>query len=233
MSSGLLFLNQIVGHELETVTTGVLVGCTVIGVGLLAKKGLDKADNKLVPDSTLTPRNFLEVVTEGVVKLGDMVMGRDNRKYIPFAASLFLFIFVCNLVGLIPGVKMPTDSISFNMGLAALVFILYNFWGIREVGLVHYLKHMCGPVWWIAPLLFVIEVISHFIRPAALTLRLYGNMTRDHLAIAVFTKLTGAPIPVIFYLLGTFVCLIQAFVFTLLTMVYIRLAVVHEGSDAH
>jgi len=231
MSKGLVFLNEVVGHDLETLTTGVIVAVGVIGLGFLAKKRLLAADNQLIPDTGLSARNFFEVVTEGVVKLGDMVMGHENRKYIPFAASLFLFLFACNIVGLIPGVSMPTDSLPFNGALAALVFILYNYWGIREVGVLNYLKHMWGPVWWIGPLLFAIEIISHFIRPAALSLRLYGNMTGDHLAIEVFTGLTPPPIPVIFYFLGTFVSLIQAFVFTLLTMVYIRLAVVHEGSD--
>lgn len=231
MSKGLVFLNELVGHNYETVATGAVVGCAVIAIGMAARKQLASATDPLVPDSSFTSRNFVEIITEGMVKLGDMVMGHENRKFIPFVASLFFFIFICNLVGLIPGVSMPTDSIGFNAGLAALVFLLYNFWGIREVGIVSYLKHMWGPVWWIGPLLFTIEIISHFIRPAALTLRLYGNMTGDHLAIEVFTNLTKVGVPVIFYFLGTFVCLIQAFVFTLLTMVYIRLAVVHEDSD--
>ena len=234
MSNTYNFINSAVGgHELGGIVTGACVGGLLIAIGFVAVKNLKSATNPLLPDTSFSARNFIEVFLEGIVQLGDMVMGRDNRKYIPFVASLFLFLFLSNLVGLVPGFVMPTDNVKFNLGIALLVFILYNFWGMKEVGFLGYLKHMWGPIWWVGPLLFPIEIISHVVRPFSLSLRLYGNMTGDHLAVSVFTDLTKAGIPVIFYLLGTFVCLIQAFVFTLLTMVYIRLAVVHEDSHSH
>ena len=155
-------------------------------------------------------------------------MRSENRKYLPFVGTIFIYILFSNLLGLIPGFSMPTDSILFNLGIALVVFVLYNYWGIREVGAVAYFKHLLGPIWWIAPLLLVIEIISHIVRPISLSLRLFGNMTGDHIVLAVFTDLTKYVFPVIFYGLGTFVCLMQAFVFTLLTMIYIRFAVAHD-----
>ena len=116
--------------------------------------------------------------------------------------------------------------------MALVVFALYNYWGIKELGLKAYLHHLWGPVFAIGPMLFVIELISHCVRPVTLSLRLFGNMTGDHLALAIFSDLTQGTVaffvPVAFYALGTIVCFIQAFVFSLLRMIYIRLAVAHE-----
>ena len=134
---------------------------------------------------------------------------------------------------------MPTHGFLFNLGLAAVVFILYNFWGVKEVGIKAYLKHLWGPVLWLGPFLFPIEVISHLIRPLSLSIRLFGNMTGDHMVLGVFSSLTqGTPaffVPLVFLFLGTIVSFMQAFVFTLLTMIYIRLAVTHDehGHDEH
>lgn len=227
--------------SLESVLSAGIVAGGLLVVGVSAARQLRVATNPLVPESTLTKRNLFELIGEGLMNLGDMAMGRENRKFLPFLAALFTYVFSSNLLGLIPGFSMPTDSIAFNLGIAVVVFVMYNYWGVREVGMVNYLKHLWGPVLLLGPFLFVIEMISHFIRPITLSLRLFGNMTGDHTVVAEFSKLTqgtvGFWIPVIFMCLGTFVCLIQAFVFTVLTMVYIRLAVAHEeheeGGDSH
>lgn len=241
---GLNFVEALVGSDYETigsalVATGlisviVLVGKSVV-TKALAKSHTDS--NALVPDSKLSCHAFLDVLISFLRSLSDSVMGRENRKHLPFVGSLFFFLFFMNLLGLIPGFSAPTDSLVFNLGVAAVVFLYYNFWGLKEVGLKNYLKHMWGPIWWAGFLLFPIELISHFVRPLSLSLRLFGNMTGDHIVLSVFTDLTKVIIPVIFYGLGTFVCFMQAFVFTLLTMVYIRFAVAHEhdehGHDEH
>jgi F-type H+-transporting ATPase subunit a len=137
-----------------------------------------------------------------------------------------------NLIGLIPGMVSPTTTVSVNVAIALIVFLSFNYYGIREQGLVNYLKHFAGPVWWLAPLLFPLEILSAVLRVLTLNLRLYWNITADHIVLGVFTELTKYVVPVIFYGLGTFVCFMQAFVFTTLTMVYIFLAVDH-GAEEH
>lgn len=230
MASGhsLNFLQTVVGSDLENLSSGVLSFALVSVAGIVAARKLKAKENPLVPDEKLTINNFFELVAQFVLVLGDGVMGKHNRKYLPFVGTIFIYILISNLLGLVPGFGGPTDSFTFNMGIALVVFVFYNVWGIKEVGLVHYLKHFLGPVMFMAPLMIIIEIISHVARPLSLSLRLFGNMTGDHLVLAVFTDLTKFIIPVLFYGLGTFVCFMQAFVFMMLTMIYIRLAVAHE-----
>lgn len=229
--SGPNFIGLLSGPRYEVVASGALVGGLLCVLSLQAKRALTRASNPLVPDERLSLRNCAELVALFIKNLGEMVLGKEGKKYFPFVGSLFIYVFLSNALGLIPGFSMPTDYVPFNLGLALTVFVLYNYWGVRDVGLLNYLKHMCGPLWIIAPLFFVIELVSHCFRPISLSLRLFGNMTGDHLALGIFTDLTKSsfiPIPVIFYFLGLFVCFMQAFVFTLLTMVYIQLATAHE-----
>ncbi len=241
------FISSVVGHDWEAPVAGALVATAIFACGSIGLRKMRASSNPLVPDSHLSFRNLFELIAEFLIGLGDSAMGKENRKYLPFVGTIFIYTLFMNLLGLVPGFVMPTHSFLFNCGIAAVVFILYNFWGIKEVGIVAYLKHMCGPSFnvlgmqipLLLPLLFPIELVSHFIRPLSLSLRLFGNMTGDHAVVGAFTELTyGSPffwIPVIFYLLGTVVCVIQAFVFTLLTMIYIGLAVTHEdhGDEGH
>lgn len=234
MSSNLLFVDSLVGHaQAPLVTAGIVAGGFAVA-SVLAKASLkpSSSNNILIPEQKLNVRGFFTVFSEMVLWLGDSAMGKQNRKYLPFIASLFLFLFLLNMIGLIPGFLMPTDQFQFNLGIALVVFALYNYWGIKELGIKAYLKHLWGPVFAIGPLLFVIELVSHCIRPVTLSLRLFGNMTGDHLALSIFSDLTQGTVaffvPVIFYMLGTVVCFVQAFVFSLLSMIYIRLAVAHE-----
>ena len=235
-SGSVNFVQILVGPERESLAAAGFIAAALIAVSLLARARLSQHPTPLIPDSKLTLRNFFELVAQFLLNLADNVMGKENRKYIPFVGTLFVYLLSMNLFGLIPGFSPPTAKISFNLGIALTVFILYNFWGVREMGVFNYLKHFWGPIWWIGPLLFVVELISHFVRPLSLSLRLCGNMTGDHMVLSIFTDLTKFAIPVVFYGLGTFVCFMQAFVFTLLTMVYIRFAVAHaehEGESHH
>lgn len=240
MSAGFTFIGTALGSISDEARAFEPIVTIAIGAGIImlvasaAKSGFERSKDPVVPEDKMSPRTFMEIVGEFLVWLGDSAMGKENRKYLPFAGAIFLFILVQNLLGLIPGMGGATANPLINAGIALVVFVMYNFWGVKEQGVVNYLKHFCGPILLIAPFMFAIEIISHLIRPLALTLRLYGNMTGDHLALAVFTDLTKniyVPIPVIFYVLGTIVCFVQAFVFSLLTMIYIRLAVSHEGHD--
>lgn len=233
MASGLVFLNELVGSDNGAVASGALCLVAVGALAVASKGALKKSSDPIFPDEKISLRNISEMISGFIITLGDSVMGKENRKYLPFAGTVFLFVFVCNLLGLIPGFVMPTDQFTYNMGIALVVFIMYHAWGIKEVGLVNYLKHFCGPLWIIAPLLFPIELISHFVRPISLSLRLYCNMTGDHILLGVFTELTKVIFPVVFYLLGTFVCFMQAFVFCLLTMIYIKMGTAHEDHGDH
>ncbi len=182
----------------------------------------------LVPEPKLTFRNFFEIIAESLYKLTESVIGHhDAPIYFPVIGTLFVFIFTSNIVGLIPGFLPPTDNLNTTLALGAFVFFYYNYAGLKANGLA-YLKHFLGPVLWLAPLLLVIEVASHIFRPISLALRLRGNIMGDHVVLSIFSSLVPYLLPVIFYGLGVFVAFVQAFVFCLMTMVYISLSTAHD-----
>ena len=145
----------------------------------------------------------------------------------PFTASLFLFLLAANLLGLVPGMPAITTTVWVNVGMALVVFLYFNYLGIKEHGLLSYLKHFCGPVWLLAWFIFPLEIFSTCLRVLTLNLRLYWNINADHEVLNIFTNLIG-PFAAPFYVMGVFVCFMQAFIFTTLTMVYILLATQHE-----
>lgn len=185
-------------------------------------------DGGLVPEPKMSYRNFFEVIAENLFVLVENVIGHhDAPIYFPVIGSLFVFIFTSNLIGLIPGFRPPTDDLNTTLALGVFVFIYYNIAGLRAHG-VSYLKHFLGPVLWLAPLMLVIELASHVFRPLSLALRLRGNIMGDHIVLGVFSSLVPYLLPVIFYGLGVFVAFVQAFVFCLMTMVYISLSTSHD-----
>jgi F-type H+-transporting ATPase subunit a len=181
----------------------------------------------LVPESKLTYRNFFEILAESLFGLTESVLGPDAATYFPVIGTTFLFVFFSNILGLIPGVLPATENLNTTLALGLFVFIYYNFAGLRANGL-SYLKHFLGPVAWLAPLMVIIELASHLFRPLSLSLRLRGNIMGDHVVLHIFSGLAPYFIPVIFYGLGVFVAFIQAFVFCLMTMVYISLSIAHD-----
>lgn len=221
--------------DYEPLISALLVGGALIFAGSVAVSAMRSAPHPLVPDKKLSSRTVFEGIGELVTALSDSVMGRENRKYLPFLCVLFTYILAMNLLGLIPGFAMPTSQIPINASIAVIVFVLYHYWGMREQGVLTYLKHFGGPVLLLWPLIFCVELVSNVIRPVTLTLRLFGNMQGDHAVFGVFVNLTKIGVPVAFYIMGTLVSVIQAFVFTVLTMVYIKLAVSHGDSheEAH
>jgi F-type H+-transporting ATPase subunit a len=185
-------------------------------------------DGGLIPESKLTFRNFFEIIAENLYKLTEMVMGEhDAAYYFPAIGTMFLFIFTSNLVGLIPGFLPPTDNLNTTLALGIFVFVYYNYIGLKTHGIA-YLKHFLGPLLWLAPLMLVIEIASHVFRPISLAFRLRGNIMGDHVVLHVFSDLVPVLLPVVFYGLGVFVAFIQAFVFCLMTMVYISLSTAHD-----
>jgi F-type H+-transporting ATPase subunit a len=175
-----------------------------------------------------SPQQIAEMINEFIGGQAKQVIGHDYRRYQAFVTCIFLFVLVCNLLGLIPGILSPTTYLTVPFGLAVTTFIYYNFHGVREQGLIRYLKHFAGPVWWIAWLLFPIEVISHVARMMSLTIRLWANMFAGDLVTLVFFSLIPVAVPAIFLAMHLGVSIIQAFVFMLLTMIYLGGAVAHD-----
>jgi F-type H+-transporting ATPase subunit a len=148
--------------------------------------------------------------------------------YIPFFGTLFIFILFMNLIGVIPGFESPTMTPAVPAGLAIATFLFYNWTGIREHGAGRYLAHFAGPMPLLAPLMVPIEFISHLARPLSLSIRLYANMFAGEKVTLTFLGLTYLVIPSVFMGLHVFVSLLQAYIFTLLTIIYVSGAVAHE-----
>jgi F-type H+-transporting ATPase subunit a len=173
-------------------------------------------------------QQIAEMVHEFTGSMGDQIIGHGYEKYQAYVTCIFLFVLLNNLVGLIPGVPAPTTSPSVPLGLAVPTFLYYNYQGFRAQGFVGYLKHFCGPIWWMAWLLLPIELVSHFARVLSLTIRLYANMFASDMLTLGFFSLIPIGVPSIFLGLHVFVSVIQAFIFMLLSMIYLSLAVAHE-----
>jgi len=217
---------------------------------MMARGALAMAQDPTIPAAEIGSRNIAELIVQLIVSQSDAIIGKAGRKYVPFYGTFFFFILTSNLMGLLPGFGAPTANLNTTIGLALCSFIGYNVIGVREQGM-SYFKHFFGPMTSLpgeslvaklafVPLLlisvlffFVLELFSHGFRPVSLSLRLFGNMMGDHQVIGAFIALTKLVVPVAFYAMGTLVSLIQAFVFTLLSMIYVALAVSHGHDEEH
>jgi F-type H+-transporting ATPase subunit a len=155
-------------------------------------------------------------------------IGHEGPRFLPFIGTLFIFILFCNLIGIIPGFESPTMNPSVPAGCALLVFIYYNFMGFKQQGIGKYLAHFAGPMPILAPLMVPIELISHMARPLSLTIRLFANMLAGEKVTVVFLGLTYLIAPAVFMGLHVFVSFLQAYIFVLLTMMYLSETVPHE-----
>jgi F-type H+-transporting ATPase subunit a len=173
-------------------------------------------------------QQIAEMIHEFTGMNAGQIIGHNYERFQAFTTCVFLFIVLNNLMGLIPGVVTPTSSPVVPLGIALCTFFYYHFYGFKEQGFVGYLKHFAGPIWWISWLLFPIEIISHCARVMSLTIRLYANMFASDLVTLVFFSLVPIGIPAIFLGLHAGVSLIQAYVFMLLSMIYLSVAVAHE-----
>lgn len=174
-----------------------------------------------------------EWVHEFVGSQAEQVIGHGYERYMPYATTILLFVLICNCFGLFPGFETPTSDPVVPLGLAILTFIYYNYHGFREQGVIGYIKHFLGPIWWISWLLFPIEIISHLARMMSLTIRLYANMLASDLLTLAFFSLCPIVVPVAFLALHFGVSLIQAYIFMLLTLIYLSMAVSHEEEASH
>lgn len=204
----------------HNVTYAILASVILVSVALVVRKSL-----RMVPKGI---QNFMESVVEAFLKLSEENIGHHwGKTFFPLIGTLFMFILLCNFMGLIPGFSSPTSDINTNAAMAIPVFLATHYYGLRVHGL-KYIKHFLGPIWWLSPLMFVIEFIGHLVRPLTLSVRLFGNMMAKHIILVVLAGLAPWIIPTVILALGTLVGLIQAFVFVLLTSLYLAGAV-EEG----
>jgi len=172
-------------------------------------------------------QHVAEAINEFVSDQGESIIGHGYERFVSYVTALFLFILVCNLIGLIPGLESPTANIVVPLGCALVTFAYYHFHGIRANGF-GYIKQFLGPVWWLYPLMLPIEIISHFARVLSLTVRLYANMFAGDLVTLAFFSLIPVGIPLIFLSLHLGVAVIQAYIFMVLATVYLSMAVAHD-----
>ncbi|HEX9021113.1 MAG TPA: F0F1 ATP synthase subunit A [Nitrospirota bacterium] len=223
MKEGPLLLH--VPNVPEHVTYAWFAMAVLIGLAIATRMTLKKA----APTGL---QNIFETIFGGLDNYIEEIMGPQGKTYFPLIGSLFLFILVCNLLGLIPGFDSPTANLNTTAALAITVFSATHIVGIKKQGL-SYFKHFLGPIWWLSWLMLPIEIISHLARPVSLSFRLFGNMVAKHkllvalMALSVFT-------PTFFVLgLGLFVAFVQAGVFSLLTMLYLAGAIEESHGEEH
>lgn len=191
----------------------------LIILGAVAAKGISMIPTKA--------QNVFEILISGIEEFMVDITGEEGRWLFPISATIFIYIVVCNLIGLVPGFLPPTASVNTTLSCAIPVVIFTHVIGIKYHG-VKYVKHFMGPVWWLAPLIFVIEIIGHVARILSLSIRLFGNMMGHELVLGILFFLAGlflAPLPIM--ALGIFVAVVQAFVFFLLSIMYFTGAMEH------
>lgn len=215
-------------HDTIHVPMAAVIVAGLVGTGAAYFVRFKNKKSLEIPEEKFGLRNFAEMLGEFIYSMCQSVMGPQNTpKFFPIMATVFSFILFSNLLGLLPGFLPPTENLNTTLAGGFFVFVYYNIQGFKENG-IGYLKHFAGPVWYLAPLIFVIEIISNLVRPLSLALRLRGNMMGDHLVLGAFYSLYEWVLPIPIYFLGIMVCVVQAVVFTMLTMVYVSLATAHE-----
>ncbi|HXB61756.1 MAG TPA: F0F1 ATP synthase subunit A [Acidobacteriaceae bacterium] len=172
-------------------------------------------------------QHIAEMADEFVSGQAESIIGHGYERFVAYLTVIGMFILICNLLGLVPGLESPTASPVVPLGLALVTFVYYHYHGIR-VNKAGYIKQFLGPVWWLAPLMLMIEIISHIARILSLTVRLYANMYAGDLLTLVFFSLIPVGIPLVFMGLHLGVAVVQAYVFMLLAMIYVSLAVSHD-----
>ena len=227
MKEGPMILETLAPNVPVQVSYAWLAMAVLIGLSLAARFSLKKT----APTGV---QNFLETVVDGLENFIVDIMGTEGRYYLSLIGTLFLFILVCNLEGLIPGFDSPTANINTTLALALVTFAATHYIGIKRHGFA-YIKHFMGPMWALAPLMLPIELISHLARVMSLTFRLFGNMVAKHKLLLVLALLAPyiAPVPILG--LGLLVSFVQALVFALLTMLYLSGSVeeAHLGGGDH
>lgn len=224
---------------IQHVVAAMLVVAVVLLLSWRARADIKGAGmGAIIPTPRISVRNIIEAVAEALYRQMQQIIGKDAKRYFPVLFALTLFIFFSNILGLIPGFVPPTDNWNTTFACGAWVFAYYNYHGLRTHGLGH-IAHMANPTgqwwgWFMAPLMFPIELVSHIARPFSLGVRLAANMVGDHAVLLGFLALVPILVPLPFMALGLIVSVVQTLVFVLLSMIYIALAVAdaHHDEDA-
>jgi F-type H+-transporting ATPase subunit a len=215
-------------HSFEPIIGSLLVMLLIVLLSSRVRARLGNRDSAVVPDTSLTLRTFMEAFIGYFHDMAKNVMGPVRaKKYFPVIGSSALFVFFSNILALFPGFPVPTSHLGVTAGCALVVFVLFNVYGVLANGW-SYVKHLFGPAWYLAPLLFVIEVISLCVRPVTLAVRLMLNMAVDHLIMGILLSMFPLFLPLPVMVLGVLVIAVQTLVFTMLTCIYIGLATEHQ-----
>jgi len=217
------FVISFLGEKLQHVSLFITVGLILIFIALLVKSRIS-----IVPGAL---QNVMEVFVEGIYDFVSGVIPYEARKHVPLIATVFIFILFSNWIGNIPGFISPTANWNTTIAPAIVVFVYYHAQGIKKHGIVKYLKHFMGPVAFMAPVIFILETIGHFARVLSLSLRLFGNIMGEETLAVILFSLVPLIVPIPFMFLSLFFGFVQALVFTLLTTVYISLAVEEEHEE--
>ena len=223
-------------HIPWVIWSALFAGALLLVSGVFVRARLAAAHGGIVPDTGFSLRNVLELLVEMLSDLAEQNMGPHWRKYFPIIGTIFFFILISNLMGLVPGLSGSTSSADTTWAWATISFVAHQYVGIKEHGF-SYVKHFLGPslfdvklggrkihVRALAPLYAPIELVSHLSRAFTLAVRLLANMFADHTVVGVWLLLVPAVVPAIFMGLGVMVAFLQAYVFAMLSMIYIGLA---------
>lgn len=198
----------------------------LIAVGILVLARMASSSMKVVPGGV---QNVFEAYLQGVSFMGKDVLGEDKyKKYVPLVGTIGLMVFFGNVIGIIPGFESPTANLNFTLTLALVVFFYYHYEGIKAQGAGHYFAHFAGPVKVLAPLMFPIEIISHFSRIISLSFRLFGSIKGDDMFLLVMLMLVPYIAPLPAFAILTVMAFLQAFIFMILTYVYLSGAILLE-----
>ncbi len=232
-ASGFTFLSSVAHkfHIGEHVLTFSFIILALAAAGLVYRAKVTSLNTAIVPDSGISFRNMIEALGQFVYNLCRDILGEKRaKKYFKAIIFIFFAILFSNLIGTIPGFSPPTTNINTTLALGIFALIYVNVMGMITHGPIGHIKHFAGPVWYLAWLMFPLEILSECIKPVSLALRLRSNMYGDHAVLAIFSSMQEWLVPIPFYALGLLVSCIQAFVFTVLTIVYISL-VTEEHHD--
>ena len=228
-------VNAVAGTEIPFLFQSLAVSVVIVlALSLAVRRDLARAEaGGLVPAEGITLRNTIELLLGGIIQLMRDTIGPSWPKYLPLIGTLGLAILIGNLMGLVPGLGGPTSEVTNNFCWAAMSFLVAEYVAIREQGPLGYLKHLMGPVIWLAPIMIIVEIVSHVARLFSLMVRLTGNMFADHTLVGVFLGFGVVQwfAPWVFMGLGVFVAFLQAFIFSFLTIIYIGQAV--EAAHHH
>jgi len=214
------------GLEASPIIHAALASALLVGIALLVNRSYNNrgSDRNLAPaEKTFSVSNLMELAVTGLLQFMESLMGSDAKRFLPIIGGTAFFILFNNLMGSLPGFDSATANFNTTLACALVIFVATHVVGVRTHGAA-YVKQFLGPVWWLAWLMLPIELIGHFARILSLSVRLFGNMMGDHKVLAIFLGLVALGIPVIFMGMGIFIALVQTFVFTLLSILYITFA---------